>query len=195
MKQLIDITRELLSCEVFPGDPSPEMTPLLRMADGGACNLSRLSMCLHNGTHVDAPYHFIPGGKTISQIPPGTFTGDCFLARREGDVTAADAEDILRKARAAGAAERILIAGPATVTREAAEVFAGAGILLLGNESQTVGPADDPGPVHLALLGAGAVLLEGVVLTGLEEGKYFLNAAPLKIAGADGAPCRAWLMR
>ena len=81
------------------------------------------------------------------------------------------------------------------MTEEGAAEFAKTDMLLYGNESQTVGPADDPGPVHLALLGAGAVLLEGVVLTGLEEGKYFLNAAPLKIAGADGAPCRAWLMR
>ena len=69
------------------------------------------------------------------------------------------------------------------------------GLLLFGNESQTVGPEDAPKEVHLLLLGAGMALLEGVVLDGVEEGKYFLNAVPLKTAQGDGAPCRAWLLR
>ena len=81
------------------------------------------------------------------------------------------------------------------VTEEAAKVFAKAGILLLGNESQTVGPEDAPMQVHLILLRAEVVLLEGIVLKDIPEGKYFLNAAPLQLGGIDGAPCRAWLMR
>ena len=89
---------------------------------------------------------------------------------------------------------RILIAGKATVTEEAARVFAEEGILLIGNESQTVGPEDAPMQVHLILLGAEVILLEGIVLKDIPEGKYFLNAAPLQLGGIDGAPCRAWLM-
>ena len=73
-------------------------------------------------------------------------------------------------------------------------VFAGSGIRLLGNESQTVGPEDAPMQVHLILLRRGIVLLEGVVLSGIPEGHYFLSAAPLNLAGADGAPCRAYLI-
>ena len=116
------------------------------------------------------------------------------MARHEGNVTADDAADILEKARTAGAPERILIAGKATVTAEAAQIFAQAKIKLIGNESQTVGPEDAPKEVHLILLGAGIVLLEGIVLTDVDEGKYFLSAAPLNLGGCDGAPCRAFLV-
>ena len=192
---LIDISQELLSCEVYPGDPAPEITPLRRMAEGESYNLSQLRMCVHNGTHIDAPFHFLREGKTVERLPLEHFVGDCFLARLEGPVTGADAAAILTRASEAGADKRILIAGEAVVTAEAARVFAAAGLLLLGNEGQTVGPPEAPMEVHLILLDAGTVLLEGIVLKGLEEGRYFLNAAPLDLAGADGSPCRAWLMR
>ena len=69
-----------------------------------------------------------------------------------------------------------------------------ANILLIGNESQTVGPENAPMEVHLILLGAGVVLLEGIRLAKVPEGVYLLNAAPLNLAGADGAPCRAILI-
>ena len=92
------------------------------------------------------------------------------------------------------AAKRILIKGDAVVSTEAAKVFASKGILLLGNESQTVGPEDAPMEVHLVLLGAGVVLLEGIRLAEVEEGRYILCAAPLNLSGADGSPCRAFLI-
>lgn len=194
-RTLIDISQEVFSCNVYPGDPAPVMVPRMRIADGAPCNLTEISMCAHNGTHVDAPFHFIRDGKTVDQVTLEHFAGDCFLARHEGNVTGEDAAAILRRAVEAGAPRRILIAGKATVTEEAARVFADAGILLLGNESQTVGPEDAPMRVHLILLGAEVILLEGVVLKGVPEGKYFLNAAPLNLGGIDGAPCRAWLMK
>ena len=84
--------------------------------------------------------------------------------------------------------------GAATVTEEAAEVFAKNSVLLLGNESQTVGPEDTPMKVHNILLGAGVVLLEGIRLGGVPAGKYLLSAAPLNLGGCDGAPCRAVLV-
>ena len=74
-------------------------------------------------------------------------------------------------------------------------VFASGGIKLLGNEGQTVGPENAPMQVHLILLNRGIALLEGIVLKNIPEGKYFLSAAPLNLAGADGAPCRAYLMK
>ena len=73
-------------------------------------------------------------------------------------------------------------------------MFAESNILLLGNESQTVGPENAPMEVHLILLGAGAVLLEGIRLAEVSDGVYFLNAAPLNLSGADGSPCRAILI-
>ena len=192
---IIDISQEVFSCNLFPGDPQPTGTRVMSIPDGDICNLTEIKMCAHNGTHVDAPFHFIDGGRTIDQMGLDPYVGICYVARHTGDVTAADARNIMEKAKAADAAERILIAGKATVTAEAAKVFAEAGIKLLGNESQTVGPEDAPKEVHLILLGAEVVLLEGVVLKNVDEGRYFLCAAPLNLGGSDGAPCRAYLMK
>ena len=195
MNKIIDISQEVFSCKVFPGDPAPQNTQLLSVTKGDVCNLTQLSMCAHNGTHADAPLHFLNDGKTIDQLGLVPFVGDCFVVRHDGNVTAADAAGIMEKAKSAGAAERILIAGKAIVTAEAARIFAEAGIKLLGNESQTVGPEDAPKEVHLILLGAEVVLLEGIVLDDVDEGRYFLSAAPLNLGGCDGAPCRAYLIK
>ena len=191
---IYDISQELFSCRVWPGDPAPAREVLADMGKGDVINLTAFSMCAHNGTHLDAPAHFIKDGKTVDQLDPAAFLGDCYVARHEGDVTAADAEAILRKAACVHAAERILIAGRATVTEDAARVFAEAGIKLIGNESQTVGPENAPMAVHLILLGADVVLLEGLVLAHVPEGKYFLTAAPINLGGCEGSPCRAMLV-
>ena len=190
--KIYDISQEVFSCAVYPGDPKPERNTLLSTATGDVCNLTALSMCAHNGTHVDAPFHFVHDGKTVDQMDLSVFVGDCFVARHSGEVTAADAQAITQKANGA---QRILIAGKATVTEEAASVFAAGNILLLSNESQTVGPENAPMAVHLILLQKGIALLEGVVLTDVPEGRYFLSAAPLNLGGADGAPCRAYLIQ
>ena len=189
--KIYDISQEVFSCAVYPGDPKPEKQTVYSTGAGDLYNLSFFAMCAHNGTHVDAPFHFLHDGKTVDQIDLSHFVGDCFVARHEGDVTAADAENILKKA---DGTERILIAGNATVTIEAAEVFAAGGIKLLGNEGQTVGPENAPMQVHLFLLRGEIALLEGIVLQGIPEGQYFLSAAPLNLGGADGAPCRAYLI-
>ena len=189
--KLYDISQEVFSCAVYPGDPKPEKQVLSATASGDLYNLTAFSMCAHNGTHIDAPFHFLKDGKTVEQMDLEAFVGACFVARHAGDVSAADAQCILGKANGTA---RILIAGKATVTEEAAGVFARSGILLLGNEGQTVGPADVPMQVHRILLGQGIALLEGIVLKHVPEGHYFLSAAPLNLAGSDGAPCRAYLM-
>ena len=191
---IIDISQEVFSCKVFPGDPSPAMERIQSMEQGNICNLTTFTMCAHNGTHVDAPFHFIHSGDTIEKIGLDSFVGDCYVVRWEGNITAEDAASIMERAKAAGASTRILIAGKATVTVDAARIFAQSNIKLIGNESQTVGPEDEPMEVHLILLGAGIVLLEGIVLTDVPEGKYLLSAAPLNLAGCDGAPCRAFLI-
>ena len=191
---IIDITQELFTCKVFPGDPAPVRTTILSTENGDVCNLTEFSMCAHNGTHIDAPFHFLTEGKTVDRMPLRAFVGECYVARHEGDVTGADAKDIMARAESCGADERILIAGKAVVTADAARIFAERGVLLLGNESQTVGPEDAPKEVHLILLGAEVVLLEGIVLEGVAQGRYFLSAAPLNLGGCDGAPCRAYLI-
>ena len=191
---IIDISQEVFSCNVYPGDPEPTYHELESIKKGELYNLSAFSMCTHNGTHIDVPKHFLEDGKTVEQIGLEYFVGECFVKKHDGYVNENTAKEILRCAEEAGAKERILISGNAVVTEEAAEVFAKSKIKLLGNESQTVGPEEAPMSVHLILLCAEVVLLEGVVLKNVPDGKYFLCAAPLNLAGCEGAPCRAFLM-
>jgi len=194
--KIYDISQEVFGCAVYPGDPRPEKEIKLKISEGAVCNLSAFSMCAHNGTHVDAPLHFIDGGKSIDRVDLDQFVGYAWVTAHEGPVLAADAERILKTAaeQDVRAAERILVKGRAVVTPEAARVFADNGIKLFGNESQTVGPEDAPMEVHLIMLGAGIVLLEGIRLAEVEEGVYLLHAAPLNLGGAEGAPCRATLI-
>ncbi|MBR0355148.1 MAG: cyclase family protein [Oscillospiraceae bacterium] len=194
--KIYDISQELFHCRVFPGDPTPEKRTLSSIEKGDLYNLTAFSMCAHNGTHVDAPFHFCRDGKTIDALGLEAFVGAAYVAEHQGTVTGADAEAILEQARKHGpeAAKRILIKGAAVVSAEAARVFAEEKLLLLGNESQTVGPEDAPMEVHLILLGADVVLLEGIRLAAVTEGAYLLSAAPLNLSGADGSPCRAILI-
>jgi arylformamidase len=202
--KIYDISQEVFGCAVYPGDPSPERQVKLKISEGAVCNLTAFQMCAHNGTHVDAPYHFYDGGKTIDRVDMERFIGYAYVASHEGDLTGSDAEEIICKARSAAensdiagcdCFNRILVRGSSTVTEEAAKVFAENKILLYGNESQTVGPLETPMAVHLIMLGAQIVLLEGIRLSEVEEGIYFLNAAPINLGGADGAPCRAVLIK
>ena len=194
--RIYDISQEVFGCAVYPGDPKPEKKTMMQISEGAVCNLSAFSMCAHNGTHVDAPLHFLDGGNSIDRVDLDRFIGYAYVAEHEGDILAADAERILEKAakRDTRAAERILVKGRAVMTAEAAKVFAEKKIRLFGNESQTVGPENAPKEVHLIMLGAEIVLLEGIRLADVEEGVYLLHAAPLNLGGAEGAPCRATLI-
>ena len=194
--KIYDISQEVFSCEVYPGDPVPEKTVLKSMETGEVYNLTALNMCVHNGTHIDAPFHFIKNGKTVDEICLEAFVGMAYVAEYHGVVTYNDAIEIIQKAKkhSPDAAKRILIKGDVEVSLEAAKVFTASGVLLLGNEPQTIGPSNAPMAVHLALLGAEVILLEGIRLGEVPEGIYFLNAAPLNLSGADGSPCRAILI-
>ena len=194
--KIYDISQEVFSCKVFPGDPAPERKVLASMEAGALYNLTAISMCAHNGTHVDAPLHFIKDGNAVDAISLEAVVGMAYVAEHHGIVTGDDAAKMIEKAKALNpeAARRMLIKGAAVVSAEAAEVFAASGILLLGNESQTVGPEDAPMAVHHILLGANVILLEGIRLAAVPEGVYLLNAAPLNLAGAEGSPCRALLI-
>ncbi len=189
--KIYDISQEIFSCRVYPGDPKPEKRTLCATERGDLYNLTAFSMCAHNGTHIDAPFHFLKDGKTVEEMPLETFVGSCYVARLAGNLGANEATQILQKA---DGAKRILLAGPVTVTPEGARIFAESGICLLGNESQTVGPEDAPMEVHKILLSKEIALLEGVVLEAVPEGRYMLHTAPLSLAGSDGAPCRAYLV-
>ena len=189
--QIYDISQEVFSCAVYPGDPAPAREVLASLDAGDVINLTAFSMCAHNGTHVDAPAHFIAGGDTVDKLPLDATVGMACVISHEGDISAAHAKEILS---VAGNCKKLLIKGNATLTLEAAHVLADAGIDLFGNESQTVGPESAPMAVHLCMLGAGVVLLEGIRLASVPDGRYLLCAAPINLGGADGAPCRAILI-
>ncbi len=194
--KIFDISQEVFGCEVFPGDICPERKVLTTIGDECIYNLTGFTMCAHNGTHVDAPYHFYRDGKTVDQLPLEKLIGKCFVTFFKGAITQTDAQHIMEKAKSAdtSAAKRILIGGDTFVTLEAAKVFAEEEVFLIGNESQTVGPTETPAKVHYELLKKEVVLLEGIRLSGIKEGVYYLNAAPLSLGQADGAPCRAVLI-
>lgn len=194
--KIYDISQEVFSCQVYPDDPTPKKNALKSMENGEVYNLTEFSMCAHNGTHIDAPFHFIKDGKTVDEICLEAFVGMSYVVEHNGILSGEDATEILKKANAHNpeAAKRILIKGNVEVSLDAANVFASAEILLVGNEPQTVGPQNAPMAVHLALLSANVILLEGLRLSEVPEGVYLLNAAPLNLSGADGSPCRAILI-
>ena len=194
--KIYDISQEVFGCQVYPDDPMPKKNQLKSMEQGELYNLTEFSMCAHNGTHIDAPCHFIKDGKAVDELDLRAFVGKTYVAEHSGIVTEEDALEIIKKAQRLEpeSAKRILIKGDAEVSLEAAKAFASSELLLLGNESQTVGPQNAPMAVHLALLSANVVLLEGIRLAEVSEGVYLLNAAPLNLAGSDGSPCRAILI-
>ena len=188
--KIYDITQEVFSCCVFPGDPSPVKKQVLHISKGDICNLTEIAMCAHNGTHVDAPYHFLEDGKKIDELDLHKVIGDALVIAHEGELTAEDVYAAIRQ----DSPKRILFKGKTVVTLEAAKALNCLGVVLVGVESQTVGPENGPMAVHLELLGKEVVLLEGIRLSKVPEGRYFLNTAPLKLGGADGAPCRSILI-
>jgi len=187
--KLYDITQELFTSEVYPGDVPPTYVRLLKIKEGAPCNLTILNMCAHNGTHLDAPYHFYDEGKTIEQLELSKCIGKCTVVSFVNQPELEQMRETLENSE-----KRLLIKGRVVVTLEIAKLFNQYHIELIGVEGQSVGPVDAPMEVHLELLGKEVVLLEGLRLKQVPEGNYFLSAAPIKMGGSDGAPCRAVLI-
>lgn len=186
---LIDITRELIKAPVYPGDPVPQLQPLTRISLGDSSNTTAISTCLHNGTHMDAPRHFLPEGVAIDKVDLNACIGECTVIECDGLLLGDRAEELLPYVK-----KRVLFKGSVQLTPSAAFVLSCAGILLLGVEQPSVSPPEYSEEVHRQLLGTGMVLLEGLDLSKATAGEtYLLMAAPVKIAGADGAPVRAVL--
>lgn len=186
---LHDISRELLGCPVYPGDPAPRLEPLCRLEWGDLCNTSALSACLHNATHLDAPRHFVREGADAASLPLDLCVGECSVAAFEGILLGAQAEEMLPRLH-----KRVLFKGEMEISPSAAFVLGDAGLKLVGVEAQSVAGPEHTAAVHRQLLGSGMALLEGLDLSRVRPGDYFLFAAPLKIAGADGTPVRAVLV-
>ena len=188
---------------VWPGDTPVDVR---RVSEDGDPAVSTISMSSHAGTHVDAPLHFIPGARSIDQVPLAVLVGPVWVV----DAGAADrvTREILDAVGIPSDVTRLLIRtanslrdrGPfdpnyVGLTVEAAHWLIARDIRLVGVDGPSVEPYVSPGnPVHRALLGAGLVIVENLALRDIGPGAYRLVCLPLAIAGGDGAPARAILI-
>jgi arylformamidase len=194
----------------WPGDPPIVLERFSKMEEGAMCNVTRLSSCVHVGTHVDAPYHFMGNDAlTVEDLPLNMLTGRAYVLELDDKVDRITAS-ILEKADVPSRTRRLLIktrnsqhwtqpglgfqSDFVAISGDGAQYLVERGVRLVGVDYLSVAPFDDPAPTHQALLGAGVVVVEGLNLSEVSQGRYTLYCLPLKIAGADGAPARAILV-
>ena len=210
--EIIDVTRTVDPKMLkWPDDTEPPSQEFVtRIDNGDPATVSEWKMSSHTGTHMDARMHFIPGGWTMEALDLARSVGPCRvvdLTHVEGHVGRAD----LEAAEVAGQARLLLKTrnseqgfmqreefeeGYSAISREAAEYLVEIGVETIGVDYLSVEPFEDGEfNTHHTLLGADVVILEGLVLTEVEPGEYFLACLPLKLAGSDGSPARAILIR
>ena len=195
---------------VWPGDPPIHIERIARMEDGALANVTALDICAHVGTHVDAPYHFLGGSaSTIEQLNLKLLTGRAYVLHLPDEVdliTAALLKGIefpprLRRVlfRTRNSHEWGRLPAPfkedfVALSADGAEYLIERGVKLVGVDYLSVAPYTDPAPTHQTLLRAGVVVLEGLDLSQVPQGRYSLYCLPLKLVGSDGAPARAILL-
>ncbi len=193
---------------IWPGDPELVLERFLKMEDGEPANVSRLSAGVHLGTHIDAPYHFIPDGATVETLPLEILTGPVHVldfTSLEGHITAAALEAALpagatrvlfktRNARWWVQRDPAFHPDYTALTADGAEYLVAHGVRLVGNDYLSIAPYDDPGPTHRVLLNAGVVIIETLDLSAVPAGRYQLYCLPLKLVGSEGAPARTILV-
>jgi arylformamidase len=191
---------------IFPGDPEFRLDRVASLADGAVCNLSRLDLGAHTGTHVDAPVHFIEGAPGVDEMPLEAMLGPAYVADATsvgGHIDAAtfaelcippDVQRLIFKTPNSRLwASPTFAAHFVGVTEDAAAALVERGVRLVGIDYLSIAPPDDPTPTHVTLLRAGVVILEGVDLRSVPAGWYELACLPIRLAGADGAPARVIL--
>ncbi len=193
--RVFDISSELLSAPVYPGDPAPNVTQIQSIDRGDNCNLSMISACLHSATHIDAPLHFVDGGSAIDEIELDTFMGECDVIACNGfdeDISGEDIEQLVKPGT-----KRVLFktVGKCRLTLSGAFALISAGVKMVGIDAQSIAPDEETASVHREFGLAGVCVLEGLVLHHVQSGRYTLFALPIKIEGVEAAPCRAILMK
>ena len=193
----------------WPGDPSVSLERASSIAAGDAANVSRLAAGVHTGTHVDAPVHFVDGAPGIDSIPIETLVGPCLVVAADPPGTELRPEDLPDTEHG-----RILFKTPnsrrwtpdpnlefdrgfVAVGLPLAQRLVAEGKRLVGVDYLSVESFAAPfaHPVHVTLLRAGIVVIEGLDLSAVEPGEYELYCLPLKLVGSDGAPARTVLVR
>jgi arylformamidase len=219
MTELIDLTLTLGSERVapVPGLVGVSTEPLHTHETHARSN-TKLTLATHLGTHVDAPYHFHPGGITIEDMPLEKYMGPALLldlrqvARRQAPISVED----LRQAGGAAEALRDKIAvlftgwseresgqphfyseGPYLST-EGADYLAKTGVnavavdFPIDKHPPTPQSTINDFPVHRLLLGQNIPLIENLINLEQLVGRSFeLWALPIKLKGGDGAATRA----
>lgn len=203
------ISREWLDVSVsiyagmvhYPDNPSIEIHRISDVERGDLCTNSALKMGSHTGTHIDAPIHFLPGGSGADEVPLDHLIGPARVIEIK-DPDAVKAEEL--RAHKLGARERLLFKTSnsqrcwktsqfvphfVSIAEDAASYLAGLNTLAVGIDYLSAGSPQ----THRTLLGAGVVIIEGLNLAGIAQGRYELLCLPLKISGGDGALARALL--
>ena len=181
-----------------------------KLEEGASSNVSRLSLGVHTGTHVDAPIHFLQGGTGVDQLPLDLLTGKATvhaLDLPQGNITAAALEAASPKIN--GGAERVLLktrnsellriphpfrSDFAGITADGAQWIVDHKIKLIGVDYLSVGPKGGGKPTHEILLRAGVLIVEGLNLREVSAGEYEFFCLALKLKDCDGAPARAILV-
>ncbi len=204
-----DITQTILNgMPVWPGDPEVRLEWLSRISEGAEVNLTQIHMCVHSGTHIDMPSHFIDKGKNLDDLDLSVLIGSARVISVPPEVKVID-ETFLKKVLPGGT-ERILFkTSNSAFLKESSQRFhrdfvaldesgakflAEAGCKLVGIDYMSIAIFDEPVGGHLPLLEAGVVVLEGIALEGVEPGDYHLIALPMKLSGREGSPVRAVLL-
>jgi arylformamidase len=210
MRRIIDITLMVTpDMPVWPGDPNVILERVSKIEEGSNANVSRMAMSVHTGTHMDAPYHFVPEGKTIETLPLEVLIGTVQVVELPSTCNLITAS-IIKEAGIGAGVERVLFktrnsaywlqtnipfqTGFIGVSVDGAELLVSSGIRLVGIDYLSIAPFKQSRPTHVALLKAGMVILEGVDLSKVSPGYYQLICLPLKLAGSDGSPARAVLV-
>jgi arylformamidase len=185
----------------FPDNPSIEIDTITHVEKGDLCTLSALRMGTHTGTHIDAPIHFLPGGAGAEEIPLDNLIGPARVIEIK-DPDAVKAKEL--QVHNLGVRERVLFKTSnsercwktsqfvhdfVSIAEDAASYLASLSTLAVGIDYLSAGSPE----AHRTLLGAGVVIVEGLNLTGISQGRYELLCLPLKILGGDGALARALL--
>ena len=188
---ILDISRELQSCPLAPGCPPPRLELVSDMGDGAEYNYTCIHASLHTATHCDAPLHFVQDGKDITGAALAHFAGPCLVmaVRPDSLLLPEDFEAVPAGVR------RLLIhgGGNSHLSREAADALADRGLITVGTDAFSIGAPSNDTEVHRALLSRGMAVIENLDLEHVEDGAYFLSAAPCKFGGAEAAFCRAVL--
>jgi arylformamidase len=201
----IGITPEM---PVWPGDPPVELERVKHISEGANANVSRIACGVHVGTHVDAPVHFIDGEAGIESLSLKVLNGRAYVVHLS-DASVID-EATLEGAGIPPRTRRVLFKTRnseywensvntfqkdfVAVDASGAAWLVRKGVQLVGVDYLSVAPFGQSREPHRILLGNNVVIVEGLDLSQVSQGRYTLHCLPLKLVGSDGAPARAILV-